>query len=500
MAVQDQREVRVQADHVADATRRWSPTLGVAALTLLALLSRFGRLGHWGFDSDEIFMLRDSMHPGFTNPRPLLYFLNHLIAPVLPLDEFGLRFLPAVFGVLAVPAIYLVGRRLVGARGAFYASLLVTLSGLLLIYSQFGRYWSLVFLLCAIYPYALYLGVREHDRRALTIGIITGLLACVAHPTSVLLVGGPAIWFLAIWLRPGNLAALWRRPQVRWGALTLIIALCVIAWRFVPILHHWVSSHDNNPGSGQFLLRQHVPLGLKQAFLLLAYVQGLTFSVVWTGLVGLFLLWRDRDRFLAQYLASVAAFPIAFITLTSIRTPVSTYYMVPAAPVFFLGAGYFLDRIFATPWSTRPRWLVPATVLGLMLLEGMPTFVSQYLNGRRYDFKSTAQWLRPRLTSHDVVFSDQPVALQQYLPQLEVQRLRYDTEPLAHSLEQVRATSGAALWVVAPAPAHAFRTNLKQGGLADWLYAKCQLRNSIGQGRVDFREQYLQVFRCPPSS
>src|SRR5689334_1302023 len=176
MAVQDQREVRVQADHVADATRRWSPTLGVAALTLLALLSRFGRLGHWGFDSDEIFMLRDSMHPGFTNPRPLLYFLNHLIAPVLPLDEFGLRFLPAVFGVLAVPAIYLVGRRLVGVRGAFFASLLVTLSGLLLIYSQFGRYWSLVFLLCAIYPYALYLGVREHDRRALTIGIITGLL------------------------------------------------------------------------------------------------------------------------------------------------------------------------------------------------------------------------------------------------------------------------------------------------------------------------------------
>jgi hypothetical protein len=58
---------------------------------------------------------------------------------------------------------------------------------------------------------------------------------------------------------------------------------------------------------------------------------------------------------------------------------------------------------------------------------------------------------------------------------------------------------GGALWVVAPQPAHAFRTNLKAGGLADWLYGNCQLRNTVGRGRLDFRQQYLQVFRCPPS-
>jgi hypothetical protein len=134
-----------------------------------------------------------------------------------------------------------------------------------------------------------------------------------------------------------------------------------------------------------------------------------------------------------------------------------------------------------------------------MLIPDTPTLVSQYLNGRRYDFKSVASWIRPQLTAGDILFSDQPVVLGHYLPQLSVQRLRYNTAPLQQSVRQVEQSKhGAALWIVAPAPAHAFRTNLHQGGLAQWMWDHCQLRNSVGEGRVDFRQQYLQVFRCPP--
>ena len=93
-----------------------SPAVVLAGLTILALLLRFGRLGHWGFDSDEIFMLRDSMRISTHNPRPLLYLLNHVLARAVPLNEFGIRLLPAVFGTLTVPAFYLVARRLIGVR------------------------------------------------------------------------------------------------------------------------------------------------------------------------------------------------------------------------------------------------------------------------------------------------------------------------------------------------------------------------------------------------
>ena len=216
-------------------------------------------------------------------------------------------------------------------------------------------------------------------------------------------------------------------------------------------------------------------------------------------MVGVYAVWR-RDRALGIFLASLALFPLAFIALISARTPVSTYYLLPTAPVFFIGAGVFLDRVFAADWGLRPRWLIPGTILVTFLSATMPTLVSQYRNGRRFDFRGGAQWLQPHVSEGDAIYSDQPMVLAHYLKGEEVQKLRANPEPLEEALDQVRRSGGKALWVIAPAPAHAFRTNLKPGGLADWLWSTCQMRNTIGQGRLDFRQQYLQIYQCPPGA
>jgi uncharacterized membrane protein len=474
--------------------------LVLGGLIVLALVLRFARLGEWSFDSDEVFMRRDSLNFKFTNPRPLLYFIHHyVIAPVLPLDEFGIRLLPATFGVLAVPALYVVTRRLFGTRAALFAGLLLAVSPVHVIYSQFGRYWSLVFVLATVYPYALYIGVRERNGRALALGIVTGLLATLAHPSAILLLGGPAILLGVHYLRPDRLRALWALPSFRWGVLVAVLVCAAVLTRFIPILQGWIYEHDANPGPGQSLLRKP-PRLLKPVVYVLAYVEAWTIPLILAGAAGIYLLWRDRDRTLAQYLASLFLFPLVFLCLIMFRTPVSTYYLLAAAPVFFMGAGHFLDRVWQVEWSLRPRRLVPALILVLMLIPGTPTLVSQLLNGRRFDFKAVAQWLKPRLTPGDIVYSDQPVALNHYLPALQVGRLRYDTEPLTEAVRTVeRLNRGGALWIVAPAPAHAFRTNLRQGGLVRWIYDNCQLSNTMGRSRVDFRQQYLQVYRCPPS-
>ena len=479
-----------------------SATLLLGALVLFGFGLRFWRLGTWSFESDEVFMLRDSIHPTLRNPRPLLYFLNHyVVAPLTPLNEFGLRLLPAVFGVLAIPAFYLVSRRLVGTRSALFATFLLTVSPLLVIFSQFARYWSLVFLLCAIYPYALYLGVRERDRGMLILGIVTFVLACLAHPASVLLIGGPGVWLAFTYLRPSYIRRAWNQKLLRWGIITAVILALVIAVRFVPILLRWVSIHDTMGAFGQYLLAPKLAPGLKQLKYLLAFSEGLTLPVTLTGAVGIYLLAKSGNRTLGIYLAGLVLFPIIFLSLVSLRTPVSTYYLLPTTPVFFIGAGVFLSRICEVDWGFRARWLMPATALLLILDAGTPTLISQYRNGRRYDFKAAARWLEKRVTPNDVIFSDQPVAMGYYLPKVEVQQLRFNTEPLKQSMQRIHGGGREGnLWIIAPAPAHAFRTNLRQGGLAAWMYSNCQLRNSLGAGRLDFRQQYLQVFQCPPES
>jgi 4-amino-4-deoxy-L-arabinose transferase-like glycosyltransferase len=472
----------------------------IAALTVLAIALRFWRLGDWNFEATEMFTLRDSLNPRWGNARPLGYLLNYyLVGSFRPLDELGLRILPALFGVLAIPAFYFVSRRLIGTRAALLGALLLTVSGLHVFYSQFARYWSLVFLLSGVYPYALYLGVREGNRRALAVGLVTAVLAMLAHPVSILLVGGPAIWLALTYLRPRYLKDAWSHKSFRWGAAFAVILAAVIAARVFPLFQDWISMHDQNPGMGQFLRGPKRGHGIKQMVLLTTYLESLTLPVVLGGAVGVYLLWRERDRTLGLFLASLAVFPLAFIALISARTPVSTFYLLPAAPVFFMGAGVFLDRVFQVDWKLRPRWLVPATIVAVFVLAGAPTLVSQYRNGRRFDFRGVAQWLEPLRAQGDVIFSDQPMVLAHYLRGAPVRKLRPDPAPLREAVSEVQHSGGEALWIVSPAPAHAFRTNLKPGGLADWMYANCQMRNTIGTGRLDFRQQYLQVYRCPPA-
>lgn len=484
--------------HTEVSRRPRSELLLLAGLFVLALALRFWRLGDWNFQATEMFTLRDSITLRLGNPRPLGYWLNYyLVKPFLPLDEFGLRLLPAIFGVLAIPVFYVVTRRLLGARPALLGALLLTFSPLHVMYSQLARYWSLVFLLSAIYPYALYIGVREQNRRALALGLVTGILAALAHPVSVLLLVGPGILLVAQ-LRREHLARLWSQKTLRWTAVLFVILGVIIAWRYIPMFQGWISGHDKKTGPGQFL-SPPVKVGLKQIFFLLAFAEALTVPVLLTAIVGTYRLWRERDKTLALFLISVALFPVAFLTLITLRTSSSQYYLLPAVPVFFMGAGYFLDRLFEVDWRLRPRGLMPATVVAVMIAAGAPTLVSEYLNGRRYDFRGMANWLGPRLTPSDVVFSDQPMVLAHYLPGTEVRHLVPDTTSLVQSLQGLpQPGGGEALWIVAPTAGHAFRTNLKRGGLIDWIYDNCQLRNSTGRGRMDARQQYLQIYRCPP--
>jgi uncharacterized membrane protein len=475
-----------------------SPALLLAGLIAIGIVLRFWHLGDWNFQATEMFTLRDSVRPQFHNSRPLGYLLNYyIVRPFLPLDEFGLRLLPAIFGVLTIPAMYFVGRRLLGPRPALFAALMVTFSHLMVMYSQLARYWSLVFLLCTIYPFALFIGVRERNKGALALGVVTGILAALAHPVSLLLLPGLALLLLSQ-LRRGHVASLWSQRGARWAVLFLIAAGAVAAWRFVPILQGWISMHDRNPLSGQFLLPS-LTHGIKQVFYLLAFVEGLTLPLVLGSIAGTYILWRERDKPLAICFISVAVFPIAFLTLISIRTPVSQYYLLPATPVFFLAAGVFLDRLFQVNWGLRPAWPLPAAVAAMVLLVGVPTLASEYLNGRRYDFRSMARWLQERSKPGDVVFSDQPMVLNHYLHGTKVRHLRPDTVPLREAMQGLRQSSGT-LWVVAPGRGHTFRTDLERGGLIDWIHENCQLRNITGKGRVDFRQQYLQVYRCPPMS
>src|SRR5262249_38943290 len=178
--------------------------------------------------------------------------------------------------------------RIVGARAALFAALLVTLNPTQILYSQLARYWSLVFLFCTVAPLALYLGVRDRSGRMFALGVIATILAGLSHPVGILPAGGVALFLLA-GLKREPLAEGWSHPGVRWGSIPMVVVFAVALLRFVPLLHGWITMHDKMPGYGQFLLRTQRAAGVKQLLRLTGLADSLTVPVVLAALAGIYL-------------------------------------------------------------------------------------------------------------------------------------------------------------------------------------------------------------------
>jgi uncharacterized membrane protein len=480
--------------------RRQYPALAVqlTGLIIVAILLRSWRLGTWSLDGDEIHTLQDSLVLRPENPRPLLYLLNHyLVRPFAPLDEFSLRILPAIFGVLAIPTIHAVVRRLAGARAALFAALLVSISSVHIYYSQLARYWSLVFLLCAVYPFVLYSGIRRRDWRTIALGAVTGVLAALAHPSSMLLFGGLLV-FLLFDLGYENIRRLWSEPQIRRFVLAVGALGAAAAAASIQILHEWIIAHPGARHAGN-LTHGGGSYGVKQILYLLSFVNELTVPLTLFGALGVWMLWQGRDRSLGMLLTCLFLFPVCALLLISSRAPVSTVYLMPTTPLVFIGASVLLDQLMDLDLGVKPRWLPAAIMVLVITAANAPSLISQYRDGRRHDFAAAARWLKAQRRPADVVYSDHPAILAYYLSGPRPLRLGADTTQLAAAfLQQRQSGRGGAIWIVAPALRHAVRSNARLLSLNEWMFGNCQLRHSTGVARLDFRQDQLQIYRCGP--
>ena len=160
--------------------------LGVGGVTLLAALLRFYRLGSIPqvINGDEGMLgmvAQHTMTDPLNNPFALwnndgamyLQAINFVFMILGPTD-FALRLLPAIAGVLSVPALYLLARQLVGKRTAFIASALLAFSHFDLNFSRTsgGDYiFTTLFV-----PMILYFLITSFERKSLGRAAFAGVL------------------------------------------------------------------------------------------------------------------------------------------------------------------------------------------------------------------------------------------------------------------------------------------------------------------------------------
>ncbi len=179
--------------------------MAVIALTLLAAVLRFYRLGHQGFWFDEANTAADVRYsPGHmlgllpqneTTP-PLFYCIAWVWGRVFGFGEYALRSLPALAGVLTVPVIYAAASKLVTRRVGIVAAALTACNPFLVWYSQEFRPYEVLVLLSAAGLLAFaHARERPTNRAMLAWGLISAL-AIADHYYAFLLVVPQAVWLL----------------------------------------------------------------------------------------------------------------------------------------------------------------------------------------------------------------------------------------------------------------------------------------------------------------
>lgn len=231
--------------------------MAVGALTVLAAVIRFYRLGHQGFWFDEATTaLLVHFSPGkmlgqipqSESTPPLYYCIAWVWARIFGYGESGLRSLSAVAGVLTVPTIYAATSRLVSVRAGLIAAALAACNPLLIWYSQEARSYELLVLLSAVSLLAFALLLERQTGWRAALWVIASALALATHYYAILVVVPEALWLLYVHRRS-------RPVQLALG----LVALCGLA--LIPLAisqrgtgrSNWIAHHSLAPRVAQIV-------------------------------------------------------------------------------------------------------------------------------------------------------------------------------------------------------------------------------------------------------
>jgi uncharacterized membrane protein len=353
----------------------------VAGVSLVLGLIRLGSPSLWYDEAYTHAQIQKGYLDQFDGYMPFYYWIEKPWTGLVGTSEWAMRF-PSVFGaILASALVVVLARKLFDRRVALVAGLLLASSPYFVKWSQQARAYPYL-AAAAIVATLLLLRALERDGRwpwALYGLAFTGLL--VTHAVAGLM------------LVPAHAVLIWQRRQ---RALPHCLLSCAIVLALGGL---WV---------GQLALRTRGPTSETAwiPFPSVAYVKGSLFGIsgaagvgLALALVGLWALWRTRERDLVGWLGAWALGPFAFALVISLARPVFVdRYLVVAAPGFAVLAAVGLLSLAGRMRAGAAVALIAGTCLGLFLWY-QTTFDG---NWRGEDWRSAVAYVESR-TSGDVV-------------------------------------------------------------------------------------------------
>lgn len=183
-------------------------------ITLLAAALRFYKLGMWSFWIDEIYTINHALShfstpqlildniPPARNWVPVSVMLSAQVFNVWMVSEFNARLVAAIFGIIAIPALYFPIKNIFNTRVALMMVLLLAVSPWHLEWSQNARGYTSLLLFAWLAVFAFYFGF-EKDRVSYFIWFFVFLyLSASERLIALFLVPALVLYLLAIKFLP----------------------------------------------------------------------------------------------------------------------------------------------------------------------------------------------------------------------------------------------------------------------------------------------------------
>lgn len=466
--------------------KRWMPSVLLALIVLIAAALRFYKIGEWSLWFDEISTInRASAHysdlnglvrhiPPATNWIPLSVILTGFVMNNLGISEWSSRLVPALIGIISIPAIFFPTKKEFGTTVGLLAVLLLAISPWHIEWSQNARFYSSLMLLCTLALFAFYYAV-ENDRPVLIyVFLILLYLAISERMTALMIVPVVIIYLLLLRILPFE-----KPPGLRLRNL-IIIFLAGILYILYEI--YGLLSTGNSSLQDTFLVfspnRGPDPIRLLSAILF-----SIGIPLVCLAFFGSIYLLLKRSR-------SGLFFFLGAIVPTGLLLIINSFMYTDERYVFITLPSWIILGALATKEiisETRKQSGVLATGVLVLLLANAAYGNLLYFfetNGNRLDWRGGFELMQEKSLDGDLVAS--------YWPDLGRYYLGKEVLSLIDVNPEVVIADGHRMWFVIDnfAVWSVSRTSL-------WVERNCELM-MFDEMFVN-RTELLRVYLCEPA-
>jgi 4-amino-4-deoxy-L-arabinose transferase-like glycosyltransferase len=436
------RTAQIKGKLAALTGRPWMQYVWLAVIILFAAALRFYRLGEWSFWFDEISTInRASSHysdlhgllqniPPAINWIPLSVILTGFVTNALGISEWSSRLVPAVIGIISIPAIYFPTRKEFGTTIGLISALLLAVSPWHIEWSQNARFYSSLMLLCILALFAFYYALENDQPVLICLFLMLLYLATSERITALMIVPVVIMYPLLLKILPFE-----KPPGLRLRNL-IIIFLAGVAFILYEI--YGLISMGNSSLLDTFLVFS--PNRGPDPARLLAYILfNIGIPLVCLAFFGgIYLLMKKNRSGLFFFLGAVI--PVGLLLIANSFMYTDERYAFITLPSWIILGALATTEIFS---ETRNQSKVLAFgVLALLLANAAYSNLLYSLenNGNRLDWRKGFELIRERSVDGDLFVS--------YWPDLGTYYLGKDVLSLIDVNAELMNARGQRAWFV----------------------------------------------------